>query len=65
MYPYGRTGIQILSLLTGTLLEQEGLDEIYARPGDTITVQIRIAAFKVGKGELTIDEAVSMYGVLE
>ncbi len=32
---------------------------------DPLTVQIRIAAFKVGKGELTIDEAVSMYGVLE
>ena len=32
---------------------------------DPLTVQIRIAAFKVGKGELTIDEAISMYGKLE
>ena len=32
---------------------------------DPLTVQIRIAAFKVGKGEITIDEAVSKYGSLE
>ena len=32
---------------------------------DPLTVQIRIAAYKVGKGELTVDEAVSMYGSLE
>ena len=29
---------------------------------DQLTVQIKIAAFKVGKGELTVDEAVAMYG---
>ena len=29
---------------------------------DPLTVQIRKASYKVGKGELTIDEAVSMYG---
>ena len=32
---------------------------------DPLTVQIRNAAFKVGKGELTIDQAVGMYGSLE
>ena len=32
---------------------------------DPLTVQIRIAAFKVGKGELTIDEAIAQYGKLE
>jgi len=32
---------------------------------DPLTVQVRLASFKVGKGELTIDEAVSMYGSLE
>ena len=32
---------------------------------DPLTVQIRIAAFKVGKGEMTIDEAVAAYGSLE
>jgi multiple sugar transport system substrate-binding protein len=32
---------------------------------DALTVQIRVAAFKVGKGEITIDEAVSMYGSFE
>ena len=32
---------------------------------DPLTVQIRIAAFKVGKGELTIDEAIAKYGKLE
>ena len=32
---------------------------------DALTVQIRIAAFKVGKGELTIDEAIGMYGSFE
>ena len=31
---------------------------------DPLTVQIRKAAYKVGKGELTIDEAISMYGQL-
>lgn len=29
---------------------------------DPLTVQIRIAAFRVGKGEITVDEAVTMYG---
>ena len=29
---------------------------------DPLTVQIRIAAFQVGKGDITIDEAVAMYG---
>ena len=29
---------------------------------DPLTVQIRVAAFQVGKGEITIDEAVAMYG---
>ncbi len=29
---------------------------------DPLTVQIRVAAFKVAKGEITIDEAVTMYG---
>lgn len=31
---------------------------------DPLTVQMRKAAYKVGKGELTIDEAISMYGRL-
>lgn len=29
---------------------------------DPLTAQVRIAAFKVGKGEITVDEAVKMYG---
>lgn len=29
---------------------------------DPLTVQLRIAAFQVGRGEITIDEAVTMYG---
>ena len=29
---------------------------------DPLTVQIKVAAFQVGKGEITIDEAVAMYG---
>ena len=29
---------------------------------DQLTVQIRIASFKVGRGDLTIDEAIGMYG---
>jgi multiple sugar transport system substrate-binding protein len=29
---------------------------------DQLTVQTRIASFKVGRGELTVNEAVSMYG---
>ena len=29
---------------------------------DPLTVQIRVAAFKVARGEITIDEAVTMYG---
>ncbi len=29
---------------------------------DPLTVQIRVAAFRVGKGELTVDQAVEMYG---
>ena len=32
---------------------------------DPLTVQIRVAAFKVGKGELSVDEAVAMYGSFE
>ena len=32
---------------------------------DPLTVQIRAAAFRVGKGELTVDEAVAMYGSFE
>lgn len=32
---------------------------------DPLTVQIRVAAFMVGKGELTIDEAVAKYGTFE
>ncbi|MCR4622470.1 MAG: ABC transporter substrate-binding protein [Clostridiales bacterium] len=29
---------------------------------DPLTVQIRVAAFRVGTGEITVDEAVAMYG---
>ena len=29
---------------------------------DPLTVQVRVAAFQVGKGEISIDEAVAMYG---
>ncbi|MBR2577873.1 MAG: carbohydrate ABC transporter substrate-binding protein [Erysipelotrichaceae bacterium] len=32
---------------------------------DQLTTQIRIAAFRVGKGEISIDEAVAMYGSFE
>lgn len=32
---------------------------------DPLAKQIRLASFKVGKGTLTVDEAVSMYGSLE
>ena len=32
---------------------------------DPLTVQLRIAAFQVGKGEITIDEAVAKYGSFE
>ena len=32
---------------------------------DRLTVQIRLAAFKVGRGELSVEEAVGMYGSLE
>lgn len=32
---------------------------------DPLTVQIRVAAFRVGKGDITIDEAVAMYGSFE
>ena len=32
---------------------------------DTLAVQIRLASFMVGTGELTIDEAVAKYGTLE
>ena len=32
---------------------------------DQLTVQIRVASFKVGKGELTIDEAIEKYGTFE
>ncbi len=29
---------------------------------DQLTTQVRVAAFQVGKGEITVDEAVAMYG---
>ena len=32
---------------------------------DPLTVQIRVASFQVGKGEITADEAVAMYGTFE
>ena len=32
---------------------------------DPLTVQIRQAAFQVGKGEITVDEAAAMYGSFE
>lgn len=32
---------------------------------DPLTVQIRVAAFKVGKGEISVDEAITMYGTFE
>ena len=32
---------------------------------DPLTVQIRLAAFQVGKGEITVDQAVTMYGSFE
>lgn len=32
---------------------------------DPLTVQIRVAAYKVGKGDVTVDEAVKMYGTFE
>ena len=32
---------------------------------DPLTVQIRIAAFHVGKGDITVDDAVAMYGSFE
>jgi multiple sugar transport system substrate-binding protein len=32
---------------------------------DPLTVQMRVAAFQVGKGELSIDEAAAMYGSYE
>ncbi len=32
---------------------------------DPLTVQIRVAAFKVGKGEISVNEAVTMYGTFE
>ena len=32
---------------------------------DPLTVQIRTAAFRVGKGEITVDEAVGLYGSFE
>ena len=32
---------------------------------DPLTVQIRIAAYQVGKGEITIDQAITMYGSFE
>ena len=32
---------------------------------DPLTVQLKTAAFKVGKGEMTVDEAISMYGSFE
>ncbi len=32
---------------------------------DPLTVQIRLASFQVGRGEITVDEAVAMYGSFE
>ena len=32
---------------------------------DPLTVQIRVASFQVGKGEITVDEAVARYGSFE
>ena len=32
---------------------------------DELTVQIRYAAYGVGKGELTIDDAIAKYGTFE
>ena len=32
---------------------------------DPLTVQVRLAAFQVGKGEITVDEAVAKYGSFE
>ena len=32
---------------------------------DPLTVQIRVASFKVGKGEITVDEAIALYGSFE
>ncbi len=32
---------------------------------DPLTVQIRGAAFRIGIGELTVDEAVALYGTFE
>ncbi len=32
---------------------------------DPLTAQIRIAAFQVGKGEITLEEAAGMYGSFE
>lgn len=32
---------------------------------DPLTVQIRVASFQVGRGEITVDEAVKMYGSFE
>ena len=32
---------------------------------DPLTAQIRVAAFRVGKGDITVDEAVDMYGSFE
>lgn len=32
---------------------------------DALTVQIRVASYKVGRGELTIDEAIELYGTYE
>jgi multiple sugar transport system substrate-binding protein len=32
---------------------------------DPLTVQVRVAAFQVGKGELSVDEAAARYGSFE
>ena len=32
---------------------------------DSLTVQIRKAAYQVGKGDITVDDAVAMYGTFE
>lgn len=42
VYPNGKTGIQMLTLLAGDHQTQEGDDEIYARAGETVTVQMRL-----------------------
>lgn len=45
VYPDGKTGIQMLTLLVNGQAAQEGTDEVYARGGDMITVQIRTESY--------------------